>query len=372
MISLPRPFWDHQPLGPAAAAHFLRVGGQALLFDACAQQIFQLNDSSEAIWMAVDAARTIAGAAGLLAEGDAAVLEHVRSAVAQWLELGLLRPAAPAAGAERPRQVRLAWMGRRLGLNLSGAVDERPLQEVFAAFRSTEAPDHVLDVRGLGGLVFISDPEGAGCARSPDAWIPEVKARLTTLILRTTTAGFMLHAALLSRGGRGLLICGDSGAGKTTLSVSLLTAGFDYHADDVVWIGEDGRAAGAPFAPAIKAGGWPLLTEMGVQAPTSATYLRGDGQQVRYLLPPAPAAQGALRIGGILLLARGAGGDARIEAAAPLEVLTQVLSSAYAASGAISAAGLKSLAGLVEAARIGRLCFADWRDGRRLVEAFAA
>jgi hypothetical protein len=93
---------------------------------------------------------------------------------------------------------------------------------------------------------------------------------------------------------------------------------------------------------------------------------------VRYLSPPAPAEPDPLPIGSILLLARGEESAPRIEAVTPLEVLTAVLGSAYATRGAISAAGLKSLADVISEARIGRLCFSDWRDGRRLVEDFAA
>jgi energy-coupling factor transporter ATP-binding protein EcfA2 len=190
-------------------------------------------------------------------------------------------------------------------------------------------------------------------------------------MLRSTASGFLAHAALLSRDGQGVLICGDPGAGKTTLSVSLLLAGFGYHSDDIVWISEGGEAVGAPFAPAIKAGGWPLLDEMAVGVATSRTYLRSDGQQVRYL-SLASVEQTPLPIGSILLLARDDGSAPRVEAVTPLEVLTAVLGSAYAARGAISAAGLKSLADVIGKARIGRLCFSDWRDGRRLVEAFTA
>jgi hypothetical protein len=373
MITLSSPFWDHQPLRAAPKAHFLNVGGSAVLFDEGAQQIFDLNDSSEAIWAAIGVARTIAGAAGLLGDGGAsaaAVLEHVRAAVAQWLELGLLRPDDPAVGAEEPTEVRLAWMACRVGLNLFGAIDAQPLREVFAALGSTEAPDHRLAIRELGGLIFIYDSDGGGCARAREAWIPEVKARLTARVLQSTTTGFLAHAALLSRGGQGVLICGDPGAGKTTLSVSLLLAGFGYHSDDIVWISEGGEAVGAPFAPAIKAGGWPLLDEMAGGVATSKTYLRSDGQQVRYLSLPAAGGQVPLRIGSVLLLARGEG-NARVETVTPLEVLTAVLGSSYAVRGAISAAGLKALADVIGEARIGRLCFSDWRDGRRLVAAFA-
>jgi hypothetical protein len=373
MISLSSPFWDHQPLQASPRAHFLNVGGNAVLFDEVAQQIFELNDSSEAVWAAIGVARTIAGAAGLLGDSgaSAAVLEHVRAAAAQWLELGLLRPADSAGGAEAPTEVRLAWMTCRVGLNLFGAIDAQPLRAVFAALHSIEPPDHLLEIREMGGLIFITDSDGGGCARTPQAWIPEVKARLTARVLQSTATGFLAHAALLSRNGQGVLICGDPGAGKTTLSVSLLLAGFGYHSDDIVWIGEDGEAAGAPFAPAIKAGGWPLLEEMGGGATTSETYLRSDGQQVRYLSLPAAGAQAPLPIGCVLLLARGEG-SARVEMVTPLEVLTTVLGSAYAVRGAISASGLKALADAIGKARIGRLCFSDWRDGRRLVETFTA
>lgn len=374
MISLSSPFWDNQPLHAAPQAHVLNVGGSAVLFDEGAQRIFELNDSSEAIWDAIGVARTIAGAADLLsaAAAPAAVLDHVRAAAAQWLELGLLRPADPAVAAPAPTEVRLAWMDCRVGLNLFGAIDAEPLREVFAALRSTETPDHRLDIREIGGVIFITDSDGAGCARAPQAWIPEVKARLTSRMLRSAATGFLAHAALLSRNGQGVLICGDPGAGKTTLSVSLLLAGFGYHSDDIVWIGEGGEAVGAPFAPAIKAGSWPLLEEMASGAATSEIYLRSDGQRVKYLSPPSAAAQAPLRIGSILLLARNGGSAPRVETVTPLEVLTAVLNSAYAARGAISAASVKSLADAIGKARIGRLCFSDWRDGRGLVEAFAA
>jgi hypothetical protein len=71
MISLSRPFWDHQPLCAGPAAHFLNVGDSTALFDEGTQQIFELNDSSEAIWTAMAVAGSIAGAADLLSEGDA-------------------------------------------------------------------------------------------------------------------------------------------------------------------------------------------------------------------------------------------------------------------------------------------------------------
>ena len=47
---------------------------------------------------------------------------------------------------------------------------------------------------------------------------------------------YMVHAAGLAVGGKGLLVAGQSGAGKTTLALALLRAGFDFLADDTVFL----------------------------------------------------------------------------------------------------------------------------------------
>ncbi len=47
---------------------------------------------------------------------------------------------------------------------------------------------------------------------------------------------FMLHAASLARQGQGLLVAGSSGAGKTTLALTLLCGGFDFQGDDTVFL----------------------------------------------------------------------------------------------------------------------------------------
>ncbi len=47
---------------------------------------------------------------------------------------------------------------------------------------------------------------------------------------------YMVHAAGLCLHGKGLLIAGASGAGKTTLAAALLRAGFDFLGDDTVFL----------------------------------------------------------------------------------------------------------------------------------------
>ena len=55
----------------------------------------------------------------------------------------------------------------------------------------------------------------------------------------------LLHAACLRRGGRRLLIAGTKGAGKTTLALRLIEAGFSIEGDEQVFIDKDGVIARA-------------------------------------------------------------------------------------------------------------------------------
>jgi energy-coupling factor transporter ATP-binding protein EcfA2 len=52
----------------------------------------------------------------------------------------------------------------------------------------------------------------------------------------------MVHAAGLAVAGRGLLVAGQSGAGKTTLALALLRAGFDFLADETVFLAGEKNA----------------------------------------------------------------------------------------------------------------------------------
>lgn len=45
-----------------------------------------------------------------------------------------------------------------------------------------------------------------------------------------------LHAGCVSRNGKGILLCGDSGAGKTTLSYACARAGWTYTSDDTSYL----------------------------------------------------------------------------------------------------------------------------------------
>lgn len=67
---------------------------------------------------------------------------------------------------------------------------------------------------------------------------------------------FMVHAASLAWNGQGILVAGESGAGKTTLALTLARAGFGFLADDTVLLrrreAEPQTKAGGPAEPRVE------------------------------------------------------------------------------------------------------------------------
>ena len=77
----------------------------------------------------------------------------------------------------------------------------------------------------------------------PDAMHPDVISSFILFALTEVLKGlgvYTIHAAALEKGGRGVLIPGFSGKGKTTCCLALLRAGYRYLSDDHPFIRESG------------------------------------------------------------------------------------------------------------------------------------
>ena len=79
-------------------------------------------------------------------------------------------------------------------------------------------------------------------------------------VLLCASAVTALHAACVSRYGRGVLLCGDSGAGKSSLSYACARAGWTYTSDDASYLLHDtahprvvGNSHQVRFRPTAKA-----------------------------------------------------------------------------------------------------------------------
>jgi len=108
---------------------------------------------------------------------------------------------------------------------------------------------------------------------------------------------FLFHgAALRTAGGRGVILAGDSGMGKTTLTLTLLQQGLNFLSDDVAAIGRaDGQLYPFPRCPGVRfpggrpgekrlidveslAPGWDIL-EMKTGYPARFLFILGQAEE---------------------------------------------------------------------------------------------
>lgn len=131
--------------------------------------------------------------------------------------------------------LRLSSSARRLSAGTGGGGGDR---------RKTGLPYEVIqderlwiaDFRDVGVLVMDgSHGRADGYLIKPDTMHPNLIEYLFHLALTELLRHqglYTIHAAALEKHGRGILISGNSGRGKTTSSISLLRSGYHYLSDD--------------------------------------------------------------------------------------------------------------------------------------------
>ena len=93
----------------------------------------------------------------------------------------------------------------------------------------------------------------------------------------------VFHAGCVEKDGDALMICGDSGQGKSTLTFGMVAAGCTYLGDDHIPLFRDGRCAMSfPTAAGVKPGSWDLPEIRELQAKHGLTLL-SPRQGVRYI-----------------------------------------------------------------------------------------
>lgn len=96
--------------------------------------------------------------------------------------------------------------------------------------------------------IFVLDPRGGvavGWFPDPSSIHPGILSNFIFLIglseVLRSRALYVIHAAALAWDGKGVLIPGFTGSGKTTLSIALLREGFRFLGDDRTFIKKEGK-----------------------------------------------------------------------------------------------------------------------------------
>ena len=357
---------------PVLQGRLVHVKGQDVLFSPAQRAIFTLNATAADIWRALKCGLTPAAIASEIARRGTDAPEAnelVEAALGEWLQLGLVRPSlGPTIGPRRGAVTRtVAVHNVRARIDYPAAVAV-PSAEVFRHLEVGSQPaDVVLQFVEYGGAVHLfRDGEWMQLCAS-DEIAPVLKAQLLTEVLERDGYELALHSASLGRGERNLLLCGNPGAGKTTLTLALVHAGFDFAGDDVTLLFANGLSMGLPFAPAVKAGAWPVLSEFLPDLSAVPIFRRPDRRRVRYPVPKGLLPSVPRPVGWVVLLDRRAKGGARMAQVEPSTALTSLMNGSFSVDEELTDAAFDVLVRIIASAPVYSLTYSRLEDAVKLL-----
>lgn len=125
--------------------------------------------------------------------------------------------------------------------------------------------------------------------------LPALMTLLFVTCLENLGDSLLLHAAVLVRDNRAILLPGQAGSGKTTLCAALgRNAGWRCYSDEIAVINVDDLSVSPLLLPfSIKPGSLEVLGNDYPHLSSLPLWQRADGKQVRYLCPPQQSLPGA-------------------------------------------------------------------------------
>ena len=132
------------------------------------------------------------------------------------------------------------------------------------------------DIYGDGEMIHADIPAGE--------LLPHLEWGITWRFVIGCTDYVQVHAASMSRDGRGVVVAGDSGAGKSTLAAALLARGWDYLCDEFALINpETLELHPYPKALCIKAGSFEAVSRLGLRFSRDRHYVKSIKGKVGYI-----------------------------------------------------------------------------------------
>jgi hypothetical protein len=365
---------DYSPATFVIQGQLARIRGQNILFGSSQQAIFAINDTAANIWRSLEEGMPPEAISFEITRGGVDRCEanrHVEAALEDWERLGLIRPLAPSSQPSTHEHVSqvVAVAGLYIRIVYPAAC-AFPTITVFRHLEvRREAADVLLQLVEHRGRIHLFRDCDWLLSCSPDELAVILKGQLLTEVLEHGVYELALHAAALFRNERIVLLCGSPGAGKTTLTLASVHAGFGFAADDVTLLDSRGYGVGLPFAPAVKAGAWSLLAEYCPDLDAVPVFRRSDHKRVRFVVPKqvVPISASPLPVGCVVLLRRSCGSKACLEPVDATSALRGLLNGAFAPGRELSGTAFDVLTQVVGSAEAYRLTYSRLHDAVELI-----
>lgn len=337
-----------------------------MLFSEAGQKIFELDRVGAFIWCKLAQGASLEDVyqgLGTLGLDEHTARQFTRQVVDIWIDRALLE-----VDWRMPTDLTFsAVLGRhRIGIRAANRDLLRRLRSLFCVSgQSAGGDDIAIEAMMLDEQVLWRGEDSSISRCQVEALAPTIKAYITERLIRSNRWIFSLHAASLVKDGAGLLLCGQPGAGKSTLTLQLVDAGLRYAGDDVALVGADGTICGIPFALTLKDGSWDLLSRLHGDR-YDATHCRSDGVLVRYV-PIPDAHYQCFSASWVIFLNRVSSGPAELTVIDQLDSMKQLIENAFAADGRLSQAGFFALKRIVTGARSLQLTYCEAVEARRVL-----
>jgi hypothetical protein len=294
----------------APAVRRVPIDGGLLLLDTSSNTLLAFNDTARHVW---DLLAIVRGSEELVTAFAAwwgiplsRAQADVSSILTQWRDLGLLAGGTSASpqseaiaavdvDAAPPCQPTTRWTCTIRGKTIEFAAGDNLAPRLRSLFQHLETPQarpHAhFEIKLAANREMVLIEDGVERLRTGDSG--QILGALFQAVLERIYPGMawlaLLHGAAVARNGAGFGLAGPTGSGKSTLAAGLLTAGFDYLADDMIALSApDGAIVSWPLPLSIKPGSVEVIAARHPELAQAAAY-RTKGLEARLLIPPASA-----------------------------------------------------------------------------------
>ncbi len=298
---------------PAAGMHLFYLDGAGILFSEATQELHLLNTTAAVIWSLLeeghDAPATSAALRQMYGLDAERSEQFVAAALAEWGQKRFLGGALPApddgptAPAAAPQNTQPPWrqtsiieqrhyriLSSRFCLRFSSDAQARIVHPVVGHLevRESSSDETAIDILETADrLIVYRDREVFADCGSITELAPIVKSLVWDTAVRDHEFFLNIHAGVIGDESKCILLPAPPGSGKSTLTASLVHAGFTYFSDEVALLQEGSfNVFPVPLAICIKDSGIAALADRFPGLRGLQVHLRGDGKRVAYMPPP--------------------------------------------------------------------------------------